>query len=293
MKNTLKLFIPPIFFKLKAVFSKKEASEDIQFRKTDLSWDEIVKTTEGYSAENILEKCCDALLKVKNGEYPYERDSVLFEEKEIFYPLLAALFYAAAQNQNKLDLIDFGGSLGSTYYQNKDILKQAGLSLNWNIVEQANFVKCGRENFENSELRFFYKAEDVFNCVVLHPRPVVRERCHVSNEKSSRILLLSSVLPYLKKPYDMLNKLFELDFQYVIIDRTWFLETEPEDVLTIQTVPAWIYKAAYPAWFLAKVKFREYIKNKYNVIFSWTALDQHRLPGFETGGYGFLLKRIN
>jgi putative methyltransferase (TIGR04325 family) len=274
MKDTLKLFIPPILLKLKNILLKQQVADAIQFVETDLAWDEIVKATKGYSAENILEKCRDALLKVKNGECPYERDSVLFKEKEIFYPLLAALFYVALQNQNNLNLVDFGGSLGSTYYQNKDLLRQAGLSLNWNIVEQENFVKCGKENFENNELRFFYKAGDI------------------PNDKP-RALLLSSVLPYLKKPYDVLAELFKLDFQYVIIDRTWFLEAERGDILTIQTVPEWIYKAAYPAWFLALGKFKEYIKSKYDIIFKWSALDQHNLSGFRTCGLGFVLKRIS
>jgi putative methyltransferase (TIGR04325 family) len=74
-----------------------------------------VNKYKGYEADNILEKCKSALLKVKNGEYPYERDSILFDTVQIFFPLLSALFFVALQNKSKISIIDFGGSLGSAY----------------------------------------------------------------------------------------------------------------------------------------------------------------------------------
>ena len=57
--------------------------------------------------------------KVKNGEAVYERDSVLFDEIQYSWGLLAGLEKAALEHDGKLCVLDFGGSLGSTYYQNK------------------------------------------------------------------------------------------------------------------------------------------------------------------------------
>ena len=276
IKTILKLFIPPVILKLFSFKKKNIQKKSYNFHETNLSWDDANKeTSNGYSAGNILIKCRDSLLKVKNGEYPYERDSVLFTEKELFYPLLASLLYVSLENNNHLNIIDFGGSLGSTYYQNKDILKQVGgRNINWNIIEQDNFVKCGKECFANDELNFYYNIDEVVN------------------EKSKiDACLFSSVLPYLKEPYTILETIKRYNIKHIIIDRTYFLENEFEDILTIQKVPREIYDASYPAWFLSLDKFISYISKYYDIIFKWQAFDQHKLENHKTIGLGFLLKR--
>jgi len=270
INSFIKLFIPPIFLKLFNYFRRKNSTH---FKKTNLSWDDAFKeTSKGYTAENILIKCRDALLKVKDGEYPYERDSVLFKEIEIFYPLLASLLYVSIKNNLCLNIIDFGGSLGSTYYQSKYLLKQAEISFNWNVIEQDNFVKCGKEYFEDNELKFFNNIDEILNF----------------KEKIS-VCLLSSVLPYLKEPYIVLDTIKCSNIDYVIIDRTFFLEDMLDDILTIQKVPPEIYDASYPAWFLSLNKFLSYIKEYYDVIFKWEALDRHQLENYKTIGLGFFL----
>ena len=271
IKSAIKLFIPPIFLK---VFSLKKKTP-IQFQKTNLSWDDVlIQTKDGYSKENILIKCKESLLKVKNGEYPYERDSVLFTEKEIFFPLLSSLLYVSSKNNNTLNIIDFGGSLGSTYFQNKDILKQAGITINWNIIEQDNFVKCGNESFSNDELKFYNNIDEI------------------SNKNEISVCLFSSVLPYLKEPYTVLDSMKKYNIKYIIIDRTFFLDNAPNDILTIQRVPPEIYEASYPAWFFSLSKLISLFKYNYNILFKWNCTEHHCLNNYKTSVCGFFLERI-
>ncbi|GHT84215.1 methyltransferase, TIGR04325 family protein [Spirochaetia bacterium] len=243
----------------------------IQFRKTNLSWDDILrKTADGYSSENILNKCRDSLSKVRDEEYPYERDSVLFKEKEIFFPLLSSLLLVCIKEQNALNLIDFGGSLGSAYFQNKEILKQSEVNINWNIVEQENFVECGLKYFANNELHFYKKIDEC--CALM----------------DISVCLFSSVLQYLKNPYSLIDNVIKKNIKYMIIDRTIFIENGNEDILSIQTVPKEIYEASYPVWFLSLNKFLTYMEKNFEIIYKWTALDQHKLKGYKTIGLGFL-----
>jgi putative methyltransferase (TIGR04325 family) len=275
IKYILKLFIPPIILKVFHSFKNNQKTfgrEEVQFNETQLTWDNILhETSNGYNKNQILEKCKTSLLRVKNGEYPYERDSVLFTEKEIFFPLLSSLFFVALKHNNVLNIIDFGGSLGSTYFQNKDILKQTGIKINWNIIEQDSFVKCGNESFINEELKFYNNIDEVL------------KKTDIS------VCLLSSVLPYLKEPYNILETVKQSNIKYIIIDRTMFLENESNDILTIQKVPPEIYEASYPAWFLSLNKFYNNIKNDYNILLKWNSLDQHNLENYKTTGLGFLL----
>ena len=189
----------------------------------------------GYDSDSILEKCKTSLLKVKNGEAAYERDSVLFDEIQYSWGLLAGLQKAALENEGKLCVLDFGGSLGSTYYQNKEFLNSVK-QLQWCIVEQSHFVDFGKLYFENEQLKFYYTIEEC-----------------LSNHKPD-VILLSSVLQYLEKPYEWIEKIINLGIPNIIIDRTAFVNNE-RDILTIQNVPEEIYKASYPSWFFNKEIF--------------------------------------
>src|ERR1700712_2624661 len=80
------------------------------------SWQEAEQQCVGYDADNILEKIKVATLKVKNGDAVYERDALLFDSIQYSWPLLANLLWIAGKKTSRLSVIDFGGSLGSSYF---------------------------------------------------------------------------------------------------------------------------------------------------------------------------------
>lgn len=237
IKKIIKQFIPPIIFKLlKKIKKKRQIQSKNEVWSGDYSsWEDAQINCTGYDSAIILEKCKEALLKVKNGEAVYERDSVLFDQIHYSWGLLAGLQKVALDNDGKLCVLDFGGSLGSSYYQNKEFL--SGLKcLEWCIVEQTRFVDCGKDYFEEDQLKFYHTIEE---CLLKH---------------KPNVLLLSGVLQYLENPYQWIEKFIEFGISYIIIDRTTLINSE-KDILTIQNVPDSIYKASYPAWFFNKKKF--------------------------------------
>mgnify|MGYP001500873774 CR=1 FL=1 len=48
---------------------------------------------------------------VKNGEAVYERDLVLFDYIEFYWPVLSGVMWVAARNNGRLNVLDYGGSL--------------------------------------------------------------------------------------------------------------------------------------------------------------------------------------
>src|SRR3546814_11444165 len=60
----------------------------------------------------------------------------------------------------RLDVIDFGGSLGSTYRQCRPLL-DAVQHLQWHVVAQPHFVEAGRQEVETDELHFWNDISDV------------------------------------------------------------------------------------------------------------------------------------
>lgn len=222
------------------------------------SFDQARAACTGYDAPAILEKVRTALLKVKRGEAVYERDSVLFNEIQYSLPLLSFLLYAASASNNKLNILDFGGSLGSTYFQNRKFLNRLS-DVKWSIVEQPNFYACGKRDFEDEKLHFF---PNILECVqALHPNT----------------LLLSSVLPYLPSPHETLREMLDYDFEFIIIDRTPFFRSDLPDRLTIEHVPAEIYEAKYPAWFFNKKRFISALSGKYELYETMPANDKLHL----------------
>jgi putative methyltransferase (TIGR04325 family) len=107
------------------------------------SWQEAKSKSDGYDSDIIIEKVKDAALKVRRGEAAFERDSVLFSKVEVAWHVLAYLLWIASLNKNVLNILDFGGSLGTTFYQNRNFLDH--VELNWAIIEQSKFVEYGKK----------------------------------------------------------------------------------------------------------------------------------------------------
>ena len=237
----IKQLVPPIFLTLLKKAGKYGWSGDYK------NWHEAKELTDSYDDSVILDKVKNALLKVRNGEAVYERDSVLFNEIQYSWPLLSALMWIAVKNNGTLRVADFGGSLGSSYFQNRKFL--AGVSaLQWNIIEQENFVVCGQKYFQDDFLHFFYTPEQM-----------------VSMQGLPDLLILSCVLPYLEKPYEMLLRLMQYKIPYILVDNTYF-NYEPRDRICIQLVPPEIYKGSYPCWMLNYDTVKKTLSDTYALI---------------------------
>ena len=234
------------------------------------SWQQARAVSSGYDSRVILEKARAALRQVKNGTAAYERDTVLFAETAYDWPILSGLLRVAGLQGNRLRVLDFGGSLGSLYYQHRSFL--TGLTeLSWYVVEQPQFVSCGRAEFQDRHLKF---RPDLESCLA---GPGVD------------VALLVSVLPYLKSPFKILGEIMSAGIPHLIIDRVPLLHTGDRDRLTIQKVPPRIYPASYPAWFFNRRKFIDFIQKGYRIHARYPcAIDSGIAATFE----GFILEKI-
>ena len=199
------------------------------------TWAEANSHCTGYDAEEILAKVLASTLKVKHGEAAAERDSVLFDQIEYAWPVLAGLMWAAARTGGRLSVLDFGGALGSSYFQNRSFL-QTLPDVRWSVVEQPHYVEAGRKYIQDDQLRFYKTLEE----------------CLAENQPN--VILLSSVLQYIERPYELLDKLGKINLKHIIVDRTPFVDGE-ENKLVIQRVPKWIFPATLPAWLLSENNF--------------------------------------
>lgn len=201
------------------------------------TWKDALRDSTGYDAQGILDRTLESTLKVKNGEAVFERDSVLLEKPEYPYFLIACLLSIALENDRKLSVLDFGGALGSSYYQCRRFL--AGMQrLHWTVVEQGKHVDYGKRYMEDDVLRFHYNIDEA-----------------VKIEKPD-VLVLSGVLNVIEDPYELIRSIIMHEIGHVIVDRQPLTSRETER-LTVMTVTPEIYTARFPCWFLSERKFRE------------------------------------
>ncbi|MFT3901812.1 MAG: methyltransferase, TIGR04325 family [Niabella sp.] len=236
-------------------------------------WDKVEKMATGYDSKVILKRVSDAAMKVKTGQAVYERDAVEYHEIEVAYPLLSTLLWISSQNSNRLSVLDYGGSLGTSYRQNFPFLKHVS-HLEWRIVEQEMFVTEGKEKFEDEHLHFHYDFEEAMNSFTVTPQ----------------LVMFSSSLPYLKNSYEVLSSVKASSVPYLFIDRTAFVD-EPEDRLTIQKVPPFFYEASYPCWFFSKEKMYGFLNETYQSVFHFKSGQVLNLGLQEIEYTGTLFKR--
>jgi putative methyltransferase (TIGR04325 family) len=237
------------------------------------NWDIAKNQCTGYESPLILEKVLKAAIQVKKGEALYERDSATFDEINYSWPLVSGLMMAAAKHHGVLNVLDFGGSLGSSYFQHKSLFKSLS-SFKWNVVEQSHFVEVGIKHFQDNNLMFYKSIE---NCL---------------NENKPNVVLISAVLQYLPAYKDSLNALKEVNADIIILDRTIVNETN-HDKLHIQIVPENIYKATYPCWTISESNLLKIMENKYKLLSTLPSLNFEGLEKINSKFKGYLFEKNN
>lgn len=220
------------------------------------SYEEAQQKCTGYDHEHILNRIIATTLKVKNKEIAYERDGIAYDSVQMNFPLLKTLLYIASKNNNELTLIDFGGSLGTTYYQNIPYLKHLK-KIRWCIIEQPEFVKAGKKHFENEHIKFYTNIQE---CMA---------------ENNPQLFLICNVLQYLEKPYELLNEAKNLGIPYLMLDFVGY-NHQNSDRVTIQFVPPVFYgvEACYPCYFLNREKVEGKLKENYEKKYDFISANE-------------------
>jgi putative methyltransferase (TIGR04325 family) len=209
------------------------------------NYEEAQKKCKGYDQDQILNRIIETTLQVKNNEIAYERDGIAYDTLHMNFPLLKSLLYIASGNDNELTVIDFGGSLGTTYYQNLPYLKHLK-KLRWCIIEQPKFVAAGKKDFENEHVKFYNTIEE---CMA---------------ENTPQLVLICNVLQYLEDPYQLLGDIKNTGIPYLLLDFVGY-NNKNQDRMTIQHVPPVFYgiEASYPCCFFSRAKVEDKLSEGY------------------------------
>ena len=231
------------------------------------SWESASKKSSGYDAQEITSQLVQATKKVRDGEFAYERDGVLFQEIKYSWPLLTSLLSTPREGKS-LRVLDWGGSLGSSYRQNRAVLESAGIELDWVVIEQPHLVKIGESEFADGTLSFKANLEGF-------------------KKGELDVALFASSICYVPDAETVLSSIASLAPKRIIFDRT------PEsigsrDSYGVQRVGSKIYKASYPIRSFGRGKIESILMPGYTKILEWECELQ---PDPQTVSKGYLFSR--
>lgn len=208
-------------------------------------WKDASDECEGYSDSIIIEKVINSTQKVLDGSAAWERDSCLFYKQKYAYNICAAILRCAIQSSNQgVRILDIGGALGSTYFQNRRYLKDVK-NLEYIIAEQSAFADYGQKNLKNSVLKFIDSSDDY------------------AEHGKFDIVLMSASLQYISQYEVIISKIMKAKPRYVILDRILISDKRR---ICKELVPEQIYRSSYPVTIFDEGEIFRFFEPEYELI---------------------------
>lgn len=217
------------------------------FRGDYSRWEDALADSRGYDDPAGLERVIAAARTVRRTEGSWDRDGEVFRSPTYHLPLLNAL-QAVAREQSHLKVVDFGGGLGSTWWQHRQALVTC--PVRWRVVEQAALVAAGQREFKDEALSFHETLSDAVR------------------EEQPDVVLLSSVLPYVAQPHFVLDEVIGIRADHIILDRTPFISGS-DDRLVVQHTPPNLGGGSYPCWLFARAPLLDALARDYELLNEW------------------------
>lgn len=218
-KKSIRLWVPPIVLRVvkSIVFGR------VKFEGPFESWQEAQSNSQGYDDKSILKKVSKSTHSVIQETGIFERDSVVFNRLELSQLLVAGL--AVASSSGNINVLDVGGSLGSQYWQHRNLVRHLKIK-KWIVVEQPHFVQIGKSEFADGVLSFIEISEMKQG---LAPISLVN---------------LTGSLQFIEDYVSVLMSVLKLNPRVIVIDKI-FATLESERIY-VQHVPKVIYRGSYP-----------------------------------------------
>lgn len=209
------------------------------------SWEEAAAKCAGYDDSTIINQVIDSIEKVRRGEAAWERDGYLFYEDKYVHKICAAILRCAVQNSDqRVRVLDIGGSLGSTWFQNRKYLSDLD-RLEYVIAEQDHYTEYGHKHLEDNTLKFI-KSTDEWE-----------------NMERFDIILMSASLQYIPQWKEIIARIRAAKPRYVILDR---LMVSDRRRICVETVPEEIYLSSYPLTIFGKEEVINFFGDAYRII---------------------------
>ena len=142
-------------------------------------------------------------------------------------------------------------------------------------MRTGKFCQKGKESFQDDTLHFFENFKDS------------------QDYQKADVIFTSSTLQYLRDPYEWIKSLKQYNVPYLVLDLIP-VKRGTQDRICVQKVPPSIYKASYPARFMAESNLLNALKKDYDLITDFPGYVSDHLTlndGYVADYKGYLLKK--
>ena len=196
------------------------------------TWEEALQATGPYKPK--MATLIETVRRYRDGEPSY-LNRYDASSRGVSYPLLAGLLTASVRCGGRLSVLDFGGSLGQTWFGLEWTLRHLPSPTMWCVVDQPECVADGVPLFESDRLRFYASVDAA------------------ASEHELNTVVCSSTLQYLDEPYEILDMLARLTLPHLILDRTP-ISNEDTELIMRQHTPAVMGGDVHPLRTLSRAR---------------------------------------
>lgn len=237
-------------------------------------WQEAASVARSHWREDPLphfERVRIATSAVRDGRAPGTRDSVILPTPEFQYPVLAGILRSAVAHP-RLRVLDFGGSLGSSYFQFRAFAPLVDVS--WHIVELPELVAIGKAEFESPQLAFHRTLEEAL-------------------DTAPHVALFSAALQFVEDAHSLLDRVTASECESLILDRVP-LTDRAQDIAAAHIVTGSRFASdrCFPSWLFSETKLLECLERNWTVVARFASLDSPERAGDVAVTFkGLLLER--
>ncbi len=210
-------------------------------------WEAAARACRKISLEGQRRAYERALGEVLDGRALFERDSLLQHQPVTCWPLMLALRDLQARGTLQPTILDYGGGLGSVYFQHR-AWWSADRPVTWNVVELPEIAATGQRLVQDSQLRFFDSLEEV-----VHQQP-------------PDLILAAGIMPMVPSPEALLDTLASLGASWVFLDRIPVTHRQGQTLITRQVVPRCIYESESPFWFFDESSLLQMLSSRFRIV---------------------------
>ena len=229
------------------------------------SWQDAASEATGWDSHLTVSKVRVGLLDVLMGYCCYERDGIAFPVSPVRNTLRSKLLNLWTSDSV---VVDFGGGLGGTYVNNRDILDSA--ASRYIVIEQDSFCEAG------SRLAKQFQLPVAFHSSLGELGPGL----------SIDILIAGGVISYLEDWRQLIRSMIAVRPRHILIDRQ--VLTHRRTRIYIQETHGYYERdVSYPCWIINQREFLQAFEG-YRLIERWKSdFDSPHHMGFHYGFHFF------
>jgi putative methyltransferase (TIGR04325 family) len=239
------------------IFPPPRAHSHLRYSGPYPTWHQAVEASVGYDSPYVLSKVRAAIVEVLEGRKAYERDGTTFDKLPKKYTLREKISGIIRPSDT---IVDFGGGLGGTYINNRDVLYNRFRC--FFVIEQESFCTAG------SELAQAYRLPITF----MH---TIEEL----PQSTTDIVILSGVLHCIDSWQEIAQKVNSLQPRHILLDRHPLVNGDTR-ILVQENDGYYETKVSYPVRMFNSREFLEPF-TYYRVIDTWPSdFDPSEYRGF-------------